>query len=206
MAGVNPVGERLRMLLSCYLDGALSPTELDDVVIALESDLEAIAEFRRLKEVRRTVRMMPTLDLPLYLLPGVHIGEELSAFLDGELTTAEVPIVTAHLHTCQECRFELADLDRSRTAIRALPGIEPPDFLEVHRELSRRKKRRKKRGVRTALAVASGAAAVALIFTISPFGTSSVPAAITISDLDARHAAVASVPSAVQVSNPGTAP
>ncbi len=202
MAGLNPVSERLCMLLSCYLDGALSSTELDEVVVALESDLDAIAEFRHLQEVRRTIRLMPTLDLPLHLLPGAHIGEELSAFLDGELTTGEVPIVTSHLDICNECRHELAALDRSRTAIRALPGIEPPVFLDMRREQSRHGRR----GMRAAVVVASGAAAVALAFTIGPFASTNEPTTITISDLDARHAAVAFVPSAVQVSNVAVAP
>lgn len=205
MAGVNPADERIFILLSCYLDGVLTPAELDEVVTALESDLRAVAEFRRLKKVRSAVRMMPILEMPLYLLPGVHVGEELSAFLDGELTTAEIPIVTGHLDGCTECRLELADLDRSRTAIRALPGLESPVFLEAHREQSVRKNRR----LRTVIAVASGAAAVALAFTVGPFASSSEPASITIADLDARHAAVASVPSvssAVQVSTVGSAP
>ncbi len=202
MAGVNPADERVSMLLSCYLDGALTPAELDDVVTALESDLRAIAEFRHLKEVRSAVRMMPTLAMPLHLLPGAHVGEELSAFLDGELATAETPIVTRHLDGCAECRLELADLDRSRTAIRALPGLESPVFLEAHREQSARKNRR----LRTVVAVASGAAAVALAFTVGPFASSSESVSITIADLDARHAAVASVPSVVQVSTVGSAP
>jgi len=202
MAGMNPLSDRLCMLLSCYLDGALSATELDDVVEALESNLEAIAEFHHLQEVRSSVRMMPILDMPIDLLPGVHIGEQLSAFLDGELTTGEVPIVTTHLDTCRECRYELAALDRSRTAIRALPGVEPPAFLGVYREQIRHKRR----GVRVAVVVASGAAAVALAFAIGPFVSTSEPTAITISDLDARHAAVAFVPSGIQVSNVGVAP
>ncbi|GMR02267.1 MAG: hypothetical protein BMS9Abin20_0595 [Acidimicrobiia bacterium] len=202
MAGVNPADERVSILLSCYLDGVLTPAELDDVVTALESDLRAVAEFRHLKEVRSAVRRMPTLEMPLYLLPGVHVGEELSAFLDGELTTEEVPIVTGHLDGCSECRLELADLDRSRTAIRALPGLESPVFLEAHREKSVHKNRR----LRTVVAVATGAAAVALAFTVGPFASSSEPASITIADLDARHAAVALVPSAVRVSTVGTAP
>ena len=192
--------ERLSMLLSCYLDGALTPVELDEVVVALESDLDAIAEFRRLQEVRRTVRILPMLDVPLYLLPGEHLGEQLSAYLDGELVTIEMPAVAAHLDSCTECRHELAELDRSRTAVRALPGLEPPAFLEV----KRRSANENKRGLRTALAVASGVAAVALAFTVGPLAAETEPTAVSIVDLQSRHTAVASVPSSgigVQVSN-----
>jgi hypothetical protein len=84
--------------------------------------------------------------------------------------------------------------------VRALPGLEPPEFLEVHREAVNETKR----GLRTALAVASGVAAVAIAFTVGPFATETDPAAVSIADLQYRHAAVASVPSSgigVQISN-----
>jgi len=196
MAGVNPVPERLSMLMSCYLDGALFPGEIDEVVVALESDLEAIAEFHRLKEARRTVRLLPILEVPLFLMPGGHFSEQLSAFLDGELTTAEVPIVTDHLLTCIDCRHELADLDKSRIAIRALPGLEPPAFLSVEREA-----RASRKSWRAAAVVATGVAAVTLAFALGPFSSPPETVSVTITDLDARHAAVASVP-ALQVSTP----
>ncbi len=200
MAGVTPVSEHLSMLLSCYIDGALTPDELDEVVIALENDLDAIAEFRRLQEIRRTVRVLPILDIPLYLLPGEHLGEQLSAYLDGELVTIEMPAVSAHLNTCTDCRRELAELDRSRTAIRALPGLESPEFLEAHRETDKEPRR----GLRTAVALAAGVAAVTFAFTVGPFASETEPTAVSISELQSRHAAVASVASGgvgVQVSS-----
>lgn len=193
MASVTPVSEYLSMLLSCYLDGALTPSELDEVVVALESDETAIAEFRRLQGVRRTVRVLPMLDVPVYLLPGDHLGEQLSAYLDGQLATVEMPVVAAHLDTCTECRRELGELDKSRTAIRALPGLEPPAFLDVHRVTRTDRQHR----ARTAVIVASGVAAVALAFTIGPFAGQPEPTAVSISDLQSRHTAVASVPSGV---------
>ena len=199
MASVTPVSEHLSMLLSCYLDGALTPAELDEVVVALETDESAIAEFRRLQEIRRTMRLLPLLDVPMYLLPGDHLSEQLSAYLDGELATIEMPVVSAHLDTCMECRRELAELDKSRIAVRALPGLEPPEFLEVRREA----RNDRKRGLRTAVLVASGVAAVTLAFTLGPFASESQPTAVSISDLQSRHTAVASFPSGaigVQVS------
>jgi anti-sigma factor RsiW len=199
MASVTPVSEHLSMLLSCYLDGALTPAELDEVVVALETDESAIAEFRRLQGIRRTMRLLPLLDVPMYLLPGDHLSEQLSAYLDGELATIEMPVVSAHLDTCMECRRELAELDKGRIAVRALPGLEPPEFLEVHREA----RNDRKRGLRTAVLVASGVAAVTLAFTLGPFASESEPTAVSISDLQSRHTAVASFPSGaigVQVS------
>lgn len=199
MASVNRVNEHLSMLLSSYLDGALTPTELDEVVAALETEETAIAEFRRLQEIRRTVRVLPMLDVPTYLLPGDHLNEQLSAYLDGELATLEMPAVSAHLDTCMECRRDLAELDKSRIAVRALPGLEPPEFLDVHRDA----KQRRRRGLRTAVAVASGVAAVTLAFTVGPLASEQTPTAVSIGDLQSRHTAVASVSSgavAVQVS------
>jgi anti-sigma factor RsiW len=200
MAGVTPVSEHLSLLLSCYLDGELDDGELDEVVAALEGDLDAIAEFRRLQAARRAVRTLPTLDMPLDLLPGGHLGEELSAYLDGELSTGEMPDVIAHLSNCQDCRMELAALDRSRTAVRALPGVEPPDFLDFSGE-----ERRRRRAVLVPAAIAGSIAAVALAFTVSATRWGAEPTSIDLADLQTRHAAVASVPSVptgFEASNP----
>ncbi len=200
MASVTPVSEHLSMLLSCYLDGALTSSELDEVVVALETSETAIAEFRRLQGVRRTVRLLPVLEVPTYLLPGDHLGEQLSAYLDGELATLEMPAVSSHLDTCVECRRDLAELDKGRIAVRALPGLEPPEFLYVHREA----RNSPRRGARTAIVIASGVAAVALGFTLGPFASGPEPSSVSISDLQSRHTAVASFPSGaigVQVSN-----
>lgn len=199
MASMNRVSEHLSMLLSCYLDGALTPIELDEVVVALETDVTAIAEFRRLQGVRRTMRLLPLLEVPTYLLPGDHLSEQLSAYLDGELATLEMPAVSAHLDMCMECRRDLAELDKSRIAVRALPGLEPPAFLDIHRDV----KNDRRRGLRTAIAIASGVAAVTLAFTVGPLASEQEPTSVSIGDLQSRHTAVASVSSgaiAVQVS------
>lgn len=199
MARLNNVDEHMSMLLSCYLDGELTAEELSVVVAALETDLDAIAEFRRLQAVRRSVRLLPSLHPPLHLLPSSHLSEELSAYLDGELTTAEIPAVTGHLDSCSDCRRELADLDRSRIAVRALPGVEPPAFLDVERH-----KRAGKRRRWVPAAMVGGAAAVALVVTLGTSGDGTAPAAVDMAEFQARHTAVASVPSAVAVeaSNP----
>jgi anti-sigma factor RsiW len=189
MASVNAVSPHLSMLLSCYLDGELTKDELGEVVDALETDLDAIAEFRRLKESRRAMRTLPTLNVPLHLLPGGHLSEQLSAYLDGELVTAEMPAVASHIDSCSECRRELAELDRSRTAVRALPGVEPPAFLEPRREAKKRRL-----GVRTAVAVAAGVAAVSLAFAAAPFDSGDGGQTISIVDLESRHTARASLP------------
>ena len=203
MAGMNDMTD-LSVLLSSYLDGELTPDELTVVVDALETDLDAIAEFRRLQESRRAVRTLPMLPVPLGILPGGHLSEELSAYLDGELATQEMPAVVDHLRACDDCRAELADLDRSRTAVRALPGLEPPSFLDVYREAQDEPRRRR---IWPAAAAAGSIAAAALAFTLVATGDDPAPTAITVDDLQSRHSAVASVSSTggatgLQVSGP----
>jgi anti-sigma factor RsiW len=198
VAGVNPRDDRISVLLSCYLDGELTPSELDAVVHALETDLDVIAEFRRLQALRRAVRTLPILSVPPSLLPGAHQGDALSAYLDGELSTAEMSGLVDHLRVCDDCRLELADLDRSRTAVRSLPGLEPPSFLEVE------KVSRRRRPI-WPVAVAGTAAAAALVVAVGAARSAPQATPIDLADLQSRHAAVASVssgPSAVEVSSP----
>ena len=60
-----------------------------------------------------------------------HPGALLSAYLDGELTSAEREFVTAHIPDCVPCQSELADLHHARAALRALPMLEvPPGVLD----------------------------------------------------------------------------
>jgi negative regulator of sigma E activity len=47
--------------------------------------------------------------------------EQLSALLDNELAEHERATLEAHLHTCANCRAELASLRRARALVRALP-------------------------------------------------------------------------------------
>jgi anti-sigma factor RsiW len=187
------VEERISILLSSYLDGELTRDELSEVVDALETNLDAVAEFREIQATRRAVRLLPILNPPLELMPGGHLGEQLSAYLDGELITMEMPAVNSHLATCSDCRRELADLDRARTAIRALPGIEPPAFLAPRiEERDSAKSPVRRIGIRTAVAVAAGVAAVSLAFAVAPRGDDPAPAAVSITELGSRHDARAS--------------
>lgn len=58
-----------------------------------------------------------------------HLGELLSAYLDGEVTTDESVTIRGHLADCESCRAELGDVMEARAAVRALPLLEPPAFL-----------------------------------------------------------------------------
>jgi hypothetical protein len=92
----------------------------------------------------------------------------------------------------------LADLDRARTAIRALPGIEPPAFLAPRiEERAYTPSPLRRTGVRTAVAVAAGVAAVSLAFAVAPRGDDTTPSAVSIVELGSRHDARASTGIAV---------
>ena len=86
-----------------------------------------------------------------------HLGDVLSALLDGELTQEEAATATEHLATCAECRAERDHLAEARQAVRDLPVLDLPPPLWVQLMRSRR------RAVRPAAWLGAAAAAVALI-------------------------------------------
>ncbi|MBT8208030.1 MAG: zf-HC2 domain-containing protein [Acidimicrobiia bacterium] len=58
-----------------------------------------------------------------------HLGELLSAYLDGELTADELDRVANHLADCERCIGEFRDLQSARVAVRLLPRMELPEKL-----------------------------------------------------------------------------
>lgn len=182
-------------LVSAYLDGELRPGELSVVVEHLSGCSNCIAEFHQLREMRAALRTLPFLEIPERLLPDTHPGEQLSAYLDGQLTTSEHDFVISHLDFCTDCRLELHELDAARTAIRSLPGLEPPEFLSVQRERIERERWTRRR----VAAAGVGIAAAATLFFVT-FGPSSDP----VGDLDInpffdQHQARVSVESGINM-------
>jgi anti-sigma factor RsiW len=55
-----------------------------------------------------------------------HLGDLLSALLDGELDAAGRRRAGAHLAECEPCRIELSRVDSARMALRGLPVLEAP--------------------------------------------------------------------------------
>lgn len=57
-----------------------------------------------------------------------HLGEQISALVDGELTGAELDRANAHLAGCALCRTEAAELRQLKRDLRALAGLpfDPP--------------------------------------------------------------------------------
>ena len=57
---------------------------------------------------------------------GDHLGDALSALLDGELPRPQEETVRAHLAVCPACAEELLAVRQARSWVRALPPVEPP--------------------------------------------------------------------------------
>jgi anti-sigma factor RsiW len=175
-------------LLTAYLDAELRPGELDVVVEHLGTCLDCIEEFHRLKEMRAALRTLPYLEIPERLLPDTHPGEQLSAYLDGQLDTTEHGFIISHLEFCTDCRLELHELDSARTAIRSLPGLEPPEFIAVHQERVKRERWTRRRVVVAGVGIAAAAA-----FAFTLLGPSQQAGDLDINPLFDQHQARLSV-------------
>lgn len=56
---------------------------------------------------------------------SVHVTEELTALLDGELCDTDRARVEAHLQGCEACAHERALLVAAMAGLEGLPGLEP---------------------------------------------------------------------------------
>jgi anti-sigma factor RsiW len=59
----------------------------------------------------------------------LHLGEAVSAYLDGELSALERRRAESHLAGCDVCRDELTDMMFVRARLRAMPMLELPPQL-----------------------------------------------------------------------------
>jgi len=71
-----------------------------------------------------------------------HLGEGVSAYLDGELPALERHRAEAHLAGCDVCRDELSDMMFVRARLRAIPMLELPLQLTVRPAAAKRIYRR----------------------------------------------------------------
>ncbi|MDP8937936.1 MAG: zf-HC2 domain-containing protein [Actinomycetota bacterium] len=121
---------------------------------------------------------------------NAHLGDLLSALLDGELPPSAEAAARAHLAGCEACAAELDATRAVRLAVRALPAVEPPfGFYERMRPSSRPWWRDHRRTVAAALA---GSAAASALF----LGASSAPqqpVSPSVATLIEAHATSASV-------------
>ncbi len=201
MAGVNPLAYRREELFSAFIDGELTTEEAEFVDEILGGDEEAMEEFRGIQQVRKALRLLPDLEIPGWLLPYGHLGDQLSSYLDGELSAAEQRRVSDHVISCADCRAELRDLDRARIAVRSLPGVEAGQFDQIP-VLPKSRPRRT-----VAVGSIGIAAAVAVILGLA-FGGQQQPT-ISLDDLTTQHIARASaepgfavLPAGIEISAP----
>lgn len=121
-----------------------------------------------------------------------HAGELLSALVDGELTAAEAERVLGHVDDCARCSEELDVLERSRSALRALPELEPPpDLIEG---LVRRRHRRVVLGALGGFAAAAVAVLVALSASVGPVPRIEPQLAAFVDDHEATAVTVPAAP------------
>ena len=62
-----------------------------------------------------------------------HLGDRLSALVDGELDGAELDRAHAHLASCEQCRAEAADLRALKQKLRALMDGAPAEAAMTRR-------------------------------------------------------------------------
>lgn len=117
-------------LLSAWLDGELAPAEGAAVSAHLEGCPECAAERDEVEAARTALRALPLLEPPsgvLLAIPAVHVGDVISARLDGELDADLLPGIDAHLAACPACAAERDEVAWARQVVRGLPLVEPPD-------------------------------------------------------------------------------
>jgi anti-sigma factor RsiW len=116
-----------------------------------------------------------------------HAGDLISAYLDGELSRAEIEQLQAHLSLCGRCAAEIQDMQLVRSAVRSLPMLELPAGLVPEADAQMVPLRRNK-----GFWVGAAAAAVALVIAIAALVTPSSPS-IAIDELNSRYGARASL-------------
>jgi anti-sigma factor RsiW len=129
---------------------------------------------------------------------GEHLGDLLSALLDGELDGPIAAAAQAHLGTCAICTVELDDVRLARTWVRELPALEPPaGFFERVLEDSEGSPSPRRRGswwAAIGALAASAAAAVALVGLASPREPSVTPPVARLVEAHATRASVGDDP------------
>jgi anti-sigma factor RsiW len=99
-----------------------------------------------------------------------HLGDLVSAYLDGELTPAERTWADGHLAGCPLCRAALAATASARTLVRGLAPVQPR--LGFAEQVLRSERRRRPAAL---VAVAAAAVAVAAMAVTPPSGEATPP-------------------------------
>ena len=126
-----------------------------------------------------------------------HLGDTLSALLDGELSGPQQETARAHLATCPECSEELAAVGQARSWVRGLPQVDPPfGFYErmlLDRPLPRPAPFGVSPGLRRRAGLAALGAAAAAVTVLGVGSPAARPVNPTMTQLVEAHATSASV-------------
>jgi anti-sigma factor RsiW len=126
-----------------------------------------------------------------------HLGDALSALLDGELSMAQQETARAHLAGCTECSDELAAVGQARSWVRGLPQVDPPfGFYErilLDRPLPGTPRFGGNPGLRRRAGVAAFGAAAAAVTVLGVGSPAARPVNPSMPRLVEAHAASASV-------------
>lgn len=116
-----------------------------------------------------------------------HLGEVVSAYLDGELPPAERRRAESHLAGCDFCRDELTDMMFVRARLRALPMLELPP------EMRRKAPATTPIYRRARLLVGAAAAAVTMVLALAAMASPGEVVALSGNELSLTYRARASL-------------
>jgi anti-sigma factor RsiW len=159
------LGEHVGDRISAWLDDELDEAAGRAVEAHVGACPACALERDEVVSARDVLRGLPLLDPPAGALqprPALHLGDALSALLDGELERAEAARAAEHADACAVCGAELAEVTAARSALRSLPLLDaPPGVLRPARVRSHARRSRTRRAALTgAAAAAMGVAAL----------------------------------------------
>jgi hypothetical protein len=67
-----------------------------------------------------------------------HLGERLTDFVFGELSSREMDEARRHIATCAECRQQVEQFEQTRSLLKMSPDVEPPRHIVFEFEKPRR--------------------------------------------------------------------
>jgi anti-sigma factor RsiW len=132
--------------------------------------------------------------------------DDLSAFVDGQLSARARSRVQRHVEECQTCRKDLASLRHTVALLRSTPALRPPrTFFIPAGEAVRQRQVRRRRLSYGYLQAATAAATVMLVLVVSgdallrlqpPMPAASMPTTREVSTAFESHEGLATLPSA----------
>ena len=128
--------KRIQGELSAYLDNALTPSRHKQVETHLRSCSECSDMLSAFQQNRQRVADLShpvpsTLKNAVMTQIHTQFQDELSAYLDNQLTPAEHQRIEAHLHTCSECSGMLSAFQENRERIQGLEHPAPASIQDA---------------------------------------------------------------------------